>query len=76
MDRLAAAWQAVDDRYGLSIEAPDTSARAVMGLALMLALEHHYGDVNRDDLDHALAQASSGTIHGFFPTIDPGRREA
>jgi hypothetical protein len=73
MDRLAAAWQAVDERYGLSIEAPDVSARAVMGLALMLALEHHYADGH--DADRALAAASTGTIRGFFPTIDPGRRE-
>ena len=72
MDRLAAAWQAVDERYGLSIEAPDISARAVMGLALMLALEHHYAEGH--DADRAVAMASSGTMHGFFPTIDPARR--
>ena len=64
--------EAVDDRYGLSIEAPDVSARAVMGLALMLALEHHYADGH--DTDRAVAAASSGTIRGFFPTIDPAQQ--
>ena len=42
MDRLAEAWRKVEDRYGLAFEAPDISARAVMGIALVLALESHY----------------------------------
>jgi hypothetical protein len=41
MDRLAEAWREVEDRYGFPFESPDISARAVMGMALVLALESH-----------------------------------
>ncbi|MFI5047459.1 MAG: helix-turn-helix domain-containing protein [Acidimicrobiia bacterium] len=72
MDRLAAAWREVEDRYGLELEAPDMSARAVMGVALVVALESHYND--RFDRERAITLASKGTVDGFFPTIDPARR--
>ena len=39
MDRLADAWREVEARYGFEAESPDISARAVMGSALILALE-------------------------------------
>src|SRR5688572_13581627 len=39
MDRLAAAWREVEVRYGFEFEHPEISARAVMGIALILALE-------------------------------------
>ena len=38
MDRLAEAWREVADRYGFPFGSPDIAARAVMGMALMLAL--------------------------------------
>ena len=34
MDRLAEAWRQVEGRYGYTLESPDISARAVMGIAL------------------------------------------
>lgn len=73
MDRLAAAWKAVEDRYGYELEAPEISARAVMGIALMLALENHHGA--KPDRDRALRLASEGTIAGFFPSLEPSRRK-
>ena len=42
MDRLAEAWREVEDRYGFPFESPDISARAVMGMALILALESQH----------------------------------
>jgi AcrR family transcriptional regulator len=72
MDRLAAAWRDVEDRYGFESESPEISARAVMGTALVLALEHHHN--SRFDLDQAVALASEGTIKGFFPALDAARR--
>src|SRR6516165_6283746 len=49
MDRLAEAWREVEDRYGFPFESPDISARAVMGMALVLALEsHHTKKFDRD----------------------------
>ena len=72
MDRLAAAWDEVEQRYGFEVESPDISARAVMGIALVLALEsHHTKDF---DLDRALELVSQGTMTGFFPSFDPSRR--
>jgi AcrR family transcriptional regulator len=71
MDRLAEAWRQVEDRYGYSLESPDISARAVMGIALIIALEaHHNPHYNRD---RALQLISEGTSRGFFPTIEPDR---
>jgi AcrR family transcriptional regulator len=72
MDRLANAWQAVEDRYGVHEASPEISARAVMGIALVLALESHHN--NRFDRDKAVASATEGTLHGFFPAIEPARR--
>src|SRR6516165_166093 len=72
MDRLGEAWRAVEDRYGNRFESPDISARAVMGIALVTALESHHNP--RFDRDRALQLVSEGTIKGFFPTIDPGHR--
>ena len=72
MDRLAAAWAEVEHRYGFEVESPDISARAVMGIALVLALEsHHTKDF---DLDRALELVSQGTMKGFFPSFDPSQR--
>jgi AcrR family transcriptional regulator len=65
MDRLVDAWREVADRYGLEFELLDMSARAVMGTALMLALESHYRD--QFDCDRAVALVSKGTMTGYFP---------
>ena len=55
-----------------SVESPDISARAVMGIALMLALEsHHTAEVRSDQ---ALELVSEGTMDGFFPTVEPSRQ--
>ncbi|HUE59331.1 MAG TPA: helix-turn-helix domain-containing protein [Acidimicrobiales bacterium] len=72
MDRLAEAWREVEHRYGIE-ETLDISARAVMGTALMLALENHYN--NRFDLNRAVALAAEGTVKGFFAPVTPGRRK-
>ena len=71
MDRLAEAWRAVEDRYGYEVESADISARAVMGIALVLALESHHGA--RFDRARALRLASQGTVNGFFPALEPSR---
>jgi AcrR family transcriptional regulator len=72
MDRLAAAWRAVEDRYGYEFESPDISARAVMGIALMVALESHHRP--KFDRERAVALAGEGTIKGFFPPLSAPRR--
>ncbi len=72
MDRLGAAWKEVEDRYGFEFESPDISARAVMGIALMVALENHH--TKGYDRDRAISLMTEGTINGFFPTIEPQRR--
>ena len=72
MDRLAEAWRQVEDRYGFPFESPDISARAVMGMALVLALESHHGE--NFDRDRALLLLSEGTVKGFFPKLQPARR--
>jgi AcrR family transcriptional regulator len=72
MDRLADAWRAVEDRYGFDFASSDVSARAVMGIALMLALESHHS--SRFDSERALTLVSEGTLKGFFHRIEPGRR--
>ncbi len=69
MDRLGDAWNAAAERLGVEMESPDLSARAVMGVALMTALEHHHND--RFDVEQALDTLSERTIDGFFP--DPAR---
>jgi len=72
MDRLAEAWRVVQDRYGFPFESPDISARAVMGMALMLALESHHRQAF--DRERAVSLISAGTVRGFFPAIEPERR--
>jgi AcrR family transcriptional regulator len=72
MDRLAKAWREVEDRYCFPFESPDISARAVMGMALILALESHHG--KKFDRNRAVNLISEGTVKGFFPTIEPARR--
>jgi AcrR family transcriptional regulator len=75
MDRLAEAWGQIEERYGFAAVSPDVSARAVMGIALVLALEARNKGRNYDR-DRAIALASEGTFRGFFPAVDPGRRRA
>ncbi|HEX5299994.1 MAG TPA: helix-turn-helix domain-containing protein [Streptosporangiaceae bacterium] len=72
MDRLAEAWREVEDRYGFPFGSPDISARAVMGMALVLALESHH--TKKFDRDRAVTLMSEGTVKGFFPAIDPAHR--
>lgn len=72
MDRLAEAWRQVEERYGVDAESADVSARAVMGIALILALESRNN--SRFDRDRAIALVSEGTVDGFFPSLEPTRR--
>lgn len=72
MDRLADAWREVEKRYGFEFESPDISARAVMGTALLLALENHHNP--SFDRDRALALVTEGTMSGFFPAFDPSEK--
>lgn len=67
MDRLADAWSEVERRHGYELRSPDISARAVMGIALVLALEGRYA--TRFDRERALELVTEGTRDGFFPTI-------
>jgi AcrR family transcriptional regulator len=71
MDKLAEAWREVEGRYGFPFESPDVSARAVLGMALVLALEAHHGNGRTFDGERALALISAGTVRGFFPEIEP-----
>ncbi len=73
MDRLATAWGEVEGRYGKHPGTPDMSARAVMGIALILALESHHGN-GKFDLERAISQATEGTVRGFFPPLATSRR--
>jgi AcrR family transcriptional regulator len=72
MDRLAAAWKEVEARYGFEVESPDISARAVMGMALIVALEGNYNP--KFDRDRAIKLMTEGTTKGFFPTLEPRLR--
>jgi AcrR family transcriptional regulator len=72
MDRLGAAWRAVEDRYGYENHSQDISARAVMGMAMVLALESHHNP--KFDRDRALTLITEGTINGFFPKLEPQLR--
>ena len=72
MDRLAAAWREVEERYGFETESPDVSARAVMGIALILALESRNNA--KFDQDRAVSLVAEGTVDGFFPTLSPDTR--
>ncbi len=69
MDRLADAWREVEARYGFRAESPEVSVRAIMGIALVLALEDHHN--SGFDRDRAVQLVSEGTLGGFFPSIDP-----
>ena len=73
MDRLAEAWREVENRLGFPFESPDISARAVMGMALVLALESHHS--KKFDRDRAVALISDGTVRGFFPEVQPAPRK-
>jgi AcrR family transcriptional regulator len=64
MDELGAAWAVVEQRYGSERDA-DVAARAVMGTALLLALERHHNP--EFDIERAIAVAANGNIGGFFP---------
>lgn len=68
MDRLAEAWGQVEERYGIKVESPDISSRAVMGIALVLALESRFNP--KFDRDRSISQASKGTRDGFFPVLE------
>jgi AcrR family transcriptional regulator len=72
MDRLADAWREVEERYGFETESPDVSARAVMGIALILALESRNN--TKFDQDRAVALVADGTVNGFFPTLSPATK--
>jgi AcrR family transcriptional regulator len=69
MDRLAAAWREFEQRYGLDFGSADVAARAVMGIALVLALESAH--TPGFDRDRAVAVATEGTLFGFFPIVAP-----
>lgn len=71
MDRLAQAWREVENRYGFAFESPDIAARAVMGMALLLALESHHG--RKFDRGRAVSKISEGTVKGFFPQLVPAQ---
>jgi AcrR family transcriptional regulator len=74
MDRLGQAWSEVEARHGRTLESPDITARAVMGTALILALESRHGKAfNRQ---RAVAAASAGSLNGFFPAKPAGTRPA
>jgi AcrR family transcriptional regulator len=68
MDRLATAWTIVSAEGGIELESPDVSARAMMGIALVLALESHHNP--GFDRGRALRWAGTGTLSGFFPGLD------
>jgi len=74
MDRLAEAWREVEDRYGFPFESQEISARTVMGMALIVALESAYGKKKKADHERAVAVIAESTLKGFFPTIQPARR--
>jgi AcrR family transcriptional regulator len=70
MDRLGKAWSDVEARHGRELQEPDITARAIMGTALILALESHHGKAF--DLPRGVAAASHGSLEGFFP-VKQGR---
>lgn len=72
MDRLAQSWKEVESRYGVEFPSADISARAVMGTALVLALEKHHNA--RFDKNRAVSLATEGTVRGFFPMLAPTPR--
>ncbi len=69
MDRLGQAWADAEERHGLDDELAAISARAVMGGALVLALEstHSRRRVTRDTFE----RLALGAARGYFPSIEP-----
>ena len=39
-----------------------------------VAMERHHGNAKKAGRDATLAKISEGTVKGFFPAIEPGRR--
>jgi AcrR family transcriptional regulator len=72
MDRLGDAWNRVEIRYGDTLESPPIAARAVMGIALSLALESYHN--KQFNLDGAVDVVTRGSLTGFFPTRASTRR--
>lgn len=66
MDRLADAWARVEERYGLDVDLAAVSSRAVMGAALVLALETNYRK-DRPSSQEVFELMAQGTANGFFP---------
>ncbi len=68
MDRLAAAWRDVEERYGVEVGLTPISTRAVIGTALILALESTHSEraaVSREMFDGV----ARGTARGYFPAL-------
>ena len=67
MDRLGQAWAQVEERHGVTAQAPEVAARAVMGIALVAAIESTYGSGRLGG--ERLQQITEGTRFGFFPAL-------
>ncbi|HUC38011.1 MAG TPA: helix-turn-helix domain-containing protein [Acidimicrobiales bacterium] len=65
MDRLGAAWRQVEERQEHHFESANIAARAIMGIALVFALEIHLND--DFDRERALDVVTKLTLEGFFP---------
>lgn len=65
MDRLGDAWGQVQRRHGITTGFPDVSARAVMGVALILAMEARFNP--KFDKQRAIELVTLGSRDGFFP---------
>jgi len=73
MDRMADAWREIEGHYdGFEMESPEVSARAVMGIALMISIESRYG--NGLDHEQTIALIGQRTLQGFFPIFKRGTR--
>lgn len=73
IDRLGAPWGELGRRYGAPAGSPELAARAVMGMALITALESHHGQPF--DRERALRVLAEGTVRGFLPVLSAaGRR--
>jgi AcrR family transcriptional regulator len=70
MDRLGHAWADAEQRHGLDVDLAAISARAVMGSALVLALESAHGR-DRPTRD-TFERVALGASQGYFPAIDAG----
>ncbi len=73
MDRLADAWRDAEKRFGVEFGTTDISVRAVVGMALMVAMENRFNP--RFDLDRATRLLATGTRDGFFPVLSSGGGE-